>query len=120
MEARKPFRLDRSNGKMLGVCAGLAHHFDLDVTLVRVAFVLAVATTFPLALIAYFIVAGVTGGADRSPEPDRKPRLTRAPSPSALAARERLREIDARMQAIESEIVGSRNSALAREIDALR
>lgn len=118
VKARKPFRLDRSNGKVLGVCAGLADHFDVDVTLVRVAFALAVATTFPVALIGYFIVAAATdtkhGRAHREPVP--------APLsvPSAAATRDRLRDLDARMQAIESEIVDSRDSALAREIDALR
>jgi phage shock protein C len=38
---RKSFALSRSNRKLLGVCSGLAEHFDLDVTLVRIAFVLA-------------------------------------------------------------------------------
>jgi phage shock protein C len=120
VEARKSFRLDRSNGKVLGVCAGLAGHFDIDVTLVRVASILVLAVTFPVALIGYFIVALVAGEKGSRRRDIRQPALTRGSGSSAEAARERLRELDLRMQAIESEIVGSRESALAREIDALR
>ena len=37
--ARK-FRLDKANGKIGGVSAGLSSYFGLDVTLIRIAFVL--------------------------------------------------------------------------------
>jgi phage shock protein C len=33
------FRLDKANGKLMGVCAGIADYFGLDVTLVRIAWV---------------------------------------------------------------------------------
>ena len=33
------FRLDKANGKFMGVSAGIANYFDIDVTLVRVAWV---------------------------------------------------------------------------------
>ncbi len=36
--ARK-FHLDRANGKVMGVSAGIADYFGIDVTLVRAAFV---------------------------------------------------------------------------------
>ncbi len=32
----RPLRLDKSNKKIAGVCAGLARYFDIDVVLVRV------------------------------------------------------------------------------------
>lgn len=35
----KSFSLDRRNGKIMGVCSGLANHFGVDVTVVRIAFV---------------------------------------------------------------------------------
>lgn len=38
---RNGFRLDKANGKLMGVCSGIARYFDLDVTLVRVAWVIA-------------------------------------------------------------------------------
>ena len=33
-------KLSRKEGKILGVCAGLGAHFDLDPTIVRIAFIL--------------------------------------------------------------------------------
>ena len=36
----RPLRRSRSDRMIAGVCAGLAHHFALDVTLVRVLYVL--------------------------------------------------------------------------------
>jgi phage shock protein C len=120
VKARTPFRLDRSNGKMLGVCAGVAEHFDIDVTLVRVAFVLAVLTLFPVVLIAYFITAAIAGGKERRCFEQPKPALARIAGPRAETMRNRLSDLDARLQAIETEIVDNRNCALAREIDALR
>ena len=36
----RPLRRSRSNRMIAGVCAGLAHHFGLDVTLMRVLYVL--------------------------------------------------------------------------------
>lgn len=34
------FRLDRHNGKVMGVCGGIANHFDVDPTMVRIGFVI--------------------------------------------------------------------------------
>jgi phage shock protein PspC (stress-responsive transcriptional regulator) len=36
----RPLRRSRSNRVIAGVCAGLAYHFGLDVTLMRVLYVL--------------------------------------------------------------------------------
>lgn len=36
----KSFRLDRHNGKLMGVCSGIANYFGIDTTIVRVAFVI--------------------------------------------------------------------------------
>jgi phage shock protein C len=33
-------KLSRKEGKILGVCAGLGDHFDLDPTIVHIAFIL--------------------------------------------------------------------------------
>jgi len=33
-------KLSRKEGKILGVCAGLGEHFDIDATVVRIAFVI--------------------------------------------------------------------------------
>ena len=35
----KRFEVDRANGKLLGVCAGIANHTGVDATMVRIGFV---------------------------------------------------------------------------------
>lgn len=39
--ARGGFRLGKANAKVMGVCSGIADYFGLDVTLVRIAVVVA-------------------------------------------------------------------------------
>lgn len=39
MSEKKKLYRDTENGKIFGVCAGLADYFDVDVTIVRVIFV---------------------------------------------------------------------------------
>ena len=108
---RKPFRIDRENGKLLGVCAGIADHFGIDVGLVRAGMVVSAILTFPLVAFGYFAVALI---ADRKLRPDK-----RAVGPRAEAAREQMRGLDVRLQAIESELTHS-GTRLAREIESLR
>ena len=117
--SRGKFRLNRKDGKIMGVCAGLSDHFDIDVTLVRVAMVLALVLTFPGAGFAYLVMGLVadSGGMSHRFEPDgRAPRLS---AHSVEETRARMRDLDARMQAIETHVTSS-NVALAKEIDELR
>lgn len=37
----RSFRLDKGNGKVFGVCAGIGNYFGIDPMLVRIGFVLA-------------------------------------------------------------------------------
>ncbi len=52
-----PFHLDRANGKLLGVCAGIANRFGWDPLLVRVAFVIGALAGFGSAIIVYIAIA---------------------------------------------------------------
>jgi phage shock protein PspC (stress-responsive transcriptional regulator) len=55
MEPKK--RLTRSTDKMIaGVCGGIARYFDLDPTLVRVAYILLCIFTMFSGVIAYLIL----------------------------------------------------------------
>ena len=38
--ARRTFKLDKSDARLMGVCAGAARYFDKDVTAIRIALVL--------------------------------------------------------------------------------
>jgi phage shock protein C len=108
----KRFEVDREEGKLLGVCAGLANLTGIDATIIRIGFVVATLFHgFPWTLIAYGVLALV--GQRRTRDHGDLPIDRDADSP------ERLRALDLRMRAIETHAAGA-NSALAREIDALR
>ncbi|WP_324748879.1 PspC domain-containing protein [Sphingomonas sp. LY54] len=51
------YALDKSNAKMLGVCAGLARWMDVDPLLVRVTMVLLTVFVSPVAIPAYLLTA---------------------------------------------------------------
>jgi phage shock protein C len=108
---RRRFEVDRAEGKLLGVCAGLANSTGIDATIIRIAVVLAtIAGGWPWTVILY-VGAAIYGS-------------RRAGRPAAVAvsreeSRDRIRNIDLRMQAIETYVTSS-NSKLAREIEALR
>jgi phage shock protein PspC (stress-responsive transcriptional regulator) len=53
----RPLRRSRSDRIIAGVCAGLAHHFGLDPTLVRVLYVLAsiLSVAFP-GIVVYLVL----------------------------------------------------------------
>jgi phage shock protein C len=108
------FEVDKAEGKFLGVCAGLANQTGVDVTLIRVGLVIVTLMgAFPWTLIAYGIAAYVG-----------QPRRGRLAAPTRRHAaredsRERMRNLDIRMQAIETYVTSS-NSRLAREIEELR
>ena len=53
---RKRISLDKENGWILGVCAGLANYWRLDVAIVRVAVTIA-ALFWPKIVIASYLVA---------------------------------------------------------------
>ena len=50
------FRLDKTNGKAMGVCAGLANHFGGDPMIWRLAFVLGTVFGFGSLVIVYLAI----------------------------------------------------------------
>jgi phage shock protein C len=54
------FTLNRTDGKVMGVAAGLADYTGIDVTLIRLAFVAATLLTGPLMPILYVVAGLVT------------------------------------------------------------
>jgi phage shock protein PspC (stress-responsive transcriptional regulator) len=55
----RKFTLDRANGKLMGVCAGLAAATDTDPTLVRLAAILTLFLVGPVAIFLYLVAAWV-------------------------------------------------------------
>jgi phage shock protein C len=53
------FILDRDNGKLMGVCAGLARTTGADATLIRVLAVLSLLVLGPLPILLYLVAGWV-------------------------------------------------------------
>jgi phage shock protein PspC (stress-responsive transcriptional regulator) len=54
---RAGFRLDKTNGKVFGVCAGIADYFGIDAMLVRIGFVLATLFSVGAPVLIYLAIA---------------------------------------------------------------
>ena len=116
---KKRFYLDRANGKVFGVCAGIARHMGWDPTFVRVGAVLVTLLgAFPWTLIAYGAAAMFArnrpyGGYAEETAPVPKARM------STYELNRSMRDIDRRMAEVET-YVATPNTGLAREIESLR
>jgi len=123
--SRTKFYRDKRNGKIMGVCAGIADYTGFDVTLVRIMMVAALLMSSGSILPLYFIAGWI---ADDKPSElaieDREQQkfwqgVRQSPTRTARDIRGRLREIDRRLAEIES-YVTTENRSLAREIEQLR
>lgn len=113
---KKSFYLDKANGKVFGVCSGIANHMNWDPTFVRVAMVLLTLITFPWALVGYGAAAmiGKKRPAGYGEEPSAPALRT-----STYEMSRSMRDIDRRMAEVET-YVTAQNTSLAREIESLR
>jgi phage shock protein C len=123
--SRTRFYRDKRNGKLFGVCAGIADYTGFDVSLVRVCFLAAVFMSGGSVLPFYFIAAMVTptkpSALERSDTEDQHfwQGVRASPARAARDIRSRFRDIDRRLADIES-YVTTENRSLAREIEQLR
>ena len=123
--SRTRFYRDKRNGKIMGVCAGIANYTGFDVTLVRVFMVAALFMSSFAILPLYFITGWIADDTPRElrgddPEEQRFWQGVRAsPTRTARDIRSRMRDIDRRLADIES-YVTTENRTLAREIEQLR
>ena len=53
------FLLDRPNGKLMGVCAGLARSSGVDVTILRLATVISLFLLGPLTILFYLLAGWI-------------------------------------------------------------
>ena len=110
------FEVDRENKKLLGVCAGIANQIGADPTIVRVGVVIAALLISVKAFIVLYLVGALIGWRRSAGGRSYRPSLAGSRSEES---RERMRNMDLRMQAIETYVTSS-NSRLAREIEDLR
>jgi phage shock protein C len=123
--SRTRFYRDKQNGKVMGVCAGIADYTGFDVALVRICFLAAIFMSGGSVLPLYFIAGWVAPKKPRELEYDgREDRqfwqgVRASPARAARDISSRLKEIDRRLADIES-YVTTENRSLAREIEQLR
>jgi phage shock protein C len=122
---RTKFYLDKQNAKWAGVCAGIADYTGIDVTVVRLGFVLGTILGSGTMLLAYFIIAWM---APRKPielyqqDPEQQKFwqcVRKNPHRTARDVRSRFRDIDRRLADMETYVTSS-NNRLAQEIEQLR
>jgi phage shock protein C len=123
--SRTRFYRDKQNGKMFGVCAGIADYTGFDVSLVRVCFLAAVfmsgGSVLPFYLIAAMVSPTKPRALERTDSEEKQfwQGVRASPTRAARDIRSRLKDIDRRLADIES-YVTTENRSLAREIEQLR
>ena len=114
---------DKHNGKIMGVCAGVAEYTGVDAIWIRLGMVaLTIGLGWPL--FAYFIVGFIL---NKKPphlyrdEGEQKywQRVRQSPQRTAREIRANFRDIDRRLAAVEAHYVSS-NPRLNAEIERLR
>ncbi len=123
--SRTRFYRDKQNGKILGVCAGIADYTGFDVALVRICFLAAMFISGGSILPFYFIAGWVSPTKPRERENDRREDrqfwqgVRASPARATRDIRSRFKDIDRRLADIES-YVTTENRSLAQEIEQLR
>ena len=62
MAFNSPFRLDKANSKLMGVCSGIANYTGIETVWIRVGFVAASLIGFGSPLLIYLIIGLVANG----------------------------------------------------------
>lgn len=123
--SRTRFYRDKINGKVMGVCAGIADYTGMDVTLIRIIMIAAILLGSGTPIVLYFIAGMMTPkkphALDYADDEERRfwQGVRASPTRSARDIRSRMRDIDRRLADIES-YVTTENRSLAREIEQLR
>jgi phage shock protein C len=123
--SRTRFYRDKRNGKINGICAGIADYTGFDVTLVRICMIAALFLSSGSVIPFYFIAGWISPVKPRELDyADREDQrfwqgVRASPARSTRDIRGRFKDIDRRLADIES-YVTTENRTLAREIEQLR
>ena len=123
--SRTRFYRDTVNGKVMGVCAGIADYTGMDVNLIRIMMLAAILLGSGSPILLYFIAGWMTPKKPRELRDDDREEqrfwqgVRASPTRSARDIRSRMRDIDRRLADIET-YVTTENRTLAREIEQLR
>ena len=121
---RTRFYRDKLNGKVFGVCAGIADYTGVDVLWVRLGFVGLIMLGAPMVIPAYFLVGFFAAKKPGHLYTDRGEQkfwqgVRQSPSRTAREVRAQFRDIDRRLAEVETFYVSS-NPRLSAEIERLR
>ncbi|WP_068074070.1 envelope stress response membrane protein PspC [Novosphingobium lentum] len=121
---RTRFYRDKLNGKLMGVCAGIADYTGIDTVWVRLATIMLLFTLGPILLGAYFAIGFLASKKPQHLYVDRQEQrfwqgVRQSPARTAREVRASFRDIDRRLADVESFYV-SNNPRLSAEIDRLR
>ena len=122
-ERTKLYR-DKQNGKLMGVCAGIADYTGVNAMWVRLGFLMLIALTSG-GIIPFYFIAGIL--LNKKPphlyvdneEQKYWQRVRQSPARTAREVRSRFRDIDRRLAEVETYYVTS-NPRLSAEIERLR
>jgi phage shock protein C len=115
---------DKQNGKLMGVCAGIADYTGVQVGLVRLGFLVLLCTIAPILLPAYFVAGLMLNKKPAHLYVDQDEqrywqRVRQSPKRTAREIRARFRDVDRRLADVETYYVTS-NPRLSAEIERLR
>jgi phage shock protein C len=116
---------DKQNGKLLGVCAGIADYTGINVMWVRLGMLISLATplsgiTLPLYFLSgFFLNKKPPHLYEDADEQKYWQRVRQSPKRTAREIRARFRDIDRRLAEVETYYVTS-NPRLSAEIERLR
>ena len=121
---RTRFYRDKQNGKLMGICAGIAYYTGINSIWVRLGFLGLIPMTGGAILPLYFLL-GIL--ADKKPQQlyvDRQEQqfwqgVRQSPTRTAREVKGQLRELDRRLAEVETFYVSS-NPRLSAEIERLR
>ncbi len=115
---------DKHNGKLMGVCAGIADYTGVDVFWVRLIAVASMFMTSGSSIFAYFIAGFILSKKPPHLYRDESERkywqgVRQSPRRTAREIKASFRDIDRRLAAVEAHYVSS-NPRLTAEIERLR
>lgn len=121
---RTRFYRDKVNGKIFGVCSGIADYTGIDVLWVRLATVGLVMLGAPFIVPAYFMVGLFAAKKPQHLYTDRQEQqfwqgVRQSPTRTTREVRAQFRDLDRRLADIEAYYV-SNNPRLSAEIERLR
>ncbi len=110
---KRRFYRDRRNGRIAGVCAGLADYFGFDVTITRLLAIVALFVAPPVTLMLYFGLVVLVPAADLEgeiPQPERRAfrqELRSSPATTVTDVKRTLLRLDSRLARLERYVTSS-------------